>query len=374
MRLWTAVHSTPGLEQAALIAELQGYGPPMATLAQAQVAAQLPEVWRLGYGPTDLLHLLARARSASHVHIAAAAVLQDHHARGGPGGPAWDTQVSQIRHEVTAAPTTIATLPAAVDLLSLLLRLGPIPSAMPIGRPEAAATTGMDGQVLARVRALLRKAESTEFDAEADALTAKAQQLITRYAIDEARLHATDPTTATAAARRILLHDPYIDAKAMLVHVVARANRAHAVNSREAGWCTVFGTDADLDATELLIASLQAQAVGAMARLGPQRDAHGRSRTRSFRNAFLQGFAVRIGDRLDQANDDVLNHEADRDLLLPVLASHGDRAKAAAHAAFPRLVDGRVGAISNGAGWFAGMSAADLASLDITAGALTPAS
>ena len=45
--------------------------------------------------------------------------------------------------------------------------------------------------VLARIRQLLAKAESTTFEAEALAFTAKAQELMTRHAIDAALVHDT---------------------------------------------------------------------------------------------------------------------------------------------------------------------------------------
>ena len=44
-------------------------------------------------------------------------------------------------------------------------------------------------ELAAKVRALLAKAESTTFEAEAEALFAKAHQLMVRNAIDEAVLH-----------------------------------------------------------------------------------------------------------------------------------------------------------------------------------------
>ncbi|HUG83052.1 MAG TPA: DUF2786 domain-containing protein [Euzebya sp.] len=375
-RLWAAIHSPPGLLQAA-IAELQREGPAIARAADAQIIAGLASVWQAGYGPLDLMHLLRRTQTAVHTSIATAAIVADHQARGAPAG-AWDDQVGQVAAEHAAAPTTVATLGAAVQLLVLLPCLAPIPPTLhPLGGDAAASAAsgdrlqGLDDQVLARVRALLHKAESTTFEAEAEALTAKAQQLITRHAIDEARLQSSGTTGAPPVTRRILLDDPYLSAKSLLVHQVAAANRCHAVFSRHPGWSTVFGTDADVQATQLLVASLLAQAVGTMARLGPQRDVYGRSRTRSFRSAFLQGFAVRIGERLDQTSTDVLAGAADRDRVLPVLAGRQADARAAADEAFPQLVNHSLG-ISNGEGWFAGKAAADLASLDVTAGSVGP--
>nr|MDT0667092.1 DUF2786 domain-containing protein [Micromonospora sp. DSM 115978] len=75
---------------------------------------------------------------------------------------------------------------AAVRVLNLLVGLPVLPTLCPppgtarrqAGRPVRSAG---DLRVLDRVRALLAKAESTEFTEEADALTAKAQQLIAQH-------------------------------------------------------------------------------------------------------------------------------------------------------------------------------------------------
>ncbi|MGI9016311.1 MAG: DUF2786 domain-containing protein [Euzebya sp.] len=190
--------------------------------------------------------------------------------------------MDQVADDVATQPVRLATLPQAIDVLGLIMRLVSVPPA--VSQRDEAIPAGLNGQMLGKVRALLRKAESTGFDAEAEALTAKAHQLITRHAIDEAQL-GSDPGVDPTGVRRILLNDPYLDAKAMLVASVADASRCNAVNFKTAGWSTVFGHRADLDAVDLLVASLLAQAVGTMARLGPQRDAQGRSRTRSFRAA-----------------------------------------------------------------------------------------
>ena len=49
----------------------------------------------------------------------------------------------------------------------------------------------VEPRILDKVRALLAKAESTEFPEEAEAYTAKAQELMARHRIDRAVLGAT---------------------------------------------------------------------------------------------------------------------------------------------------------------------------------------
>ena len=77
--------------------------------------------------------------------------------------------------------------------------------------------------VIDRVRALLAKAESTTYPAEADALLAKAQELITRHAIDAALLgpNAYDEV----GHEEIALHGSYSAERAQLWNAVAAANR-----------------------------------------------------------------------------------------------------------------------------------------------------
>src|SRR4051812_16113332 len=97
---------------------------------------------------------------------------------------------------------------------------------------------------LARVRALLAKAESTTFDEEAEALTAKAQELITKYALDDLLAGAAETSTKTGpevGRRDLLLHPPYVSAKASLVDAVAVANRCRAIFSPSENVVTVVG-------------------------------------------------------------------------------------------------------------------------------------
>ncbi len=84
-------------------------------------------------------------------------------------------------------------------------------------------------KVLNRVRALLAKAEATQFGGEAELLTAKAQDLMTRHAIDEAMLHQV-VDDVTVITRRIRLHSPYISTKVSLLNAVGQANRTRVVH------------------------------------------------------------------------------------------------------------------------------------------------
>ncbi|MDX3193040.1 DUF2786 domain-containing protein [Streptomyces sp. MN03-5084-2B] len=235
----------------------------------------------------------------------------------------------------------LATLPAVTVVL-------PAPGT-PI-RPVRHHT--VDEKKLSRVRALLAKAESSSFPEEAEALSAKAQELMTRHALDRVLVEAGDPTPEQPAARRIWLDTPYTDAKSLLVHVVATANRCRAVFDARWDFVTVVGDEDDLDAVELLTTSLLVQATRAMIA-----DPAGRSR--HFRKSFLVSYATRIGERLEKAAEATIAQEPE---LLPVLASHEKQVAAAFTELFPEVVNKSV-TVRSHEGWGAGRAAADRARL-----------
>lgn len=227
--------------------------------------------------------------------------------------------------------------------------------------------TTPDPKVLGRVRALLAKAESTSFPEEAEALTAKAQELMARYSIDAALAGSGLGPTGRPQHVRLRIVNPYVSPKVHLLSAVARANRCEAVWMKDEGAVTVFGYPVDLEAVELLFTSLLVQATAAALAAGTHTDSWGRSRTRSFRSAFLLSFAVRIGERLAEAAADAVEEvvaqgdESAADLL-PVLADRADAVRAERDLAFPQIRAART-TVSNGQGWSAGRRAAETASL-----------
>lgn len=223
-------------------------------------------------------------------------------------------------------------------------------------------------RVYIKVRALLRKAESTSFPAEAEALTAKAQDLLTRHALDVALVEGGETTGVSEGpvVRPVPVAGAYAAGRAMLLGAVASANRCSAVWDPDATTAMVVGFGVDLDAVELLWRSLMSQAELAVAAAGPQVDSRGRSRTRSWRAAFWVSFSHRIGQRLAEQTaatvEQVASDRGDATGLLPVLASRQRDVDAAVRQHFPRLTSRRT-RVSNGDGWSAGRVAADRARL-----------
>jgi hypothetical protein len=262
-------------------------------------------------------------------------------------------------------------LSTVIEVLALLLTLPALPRiGPPPGFAAASATPrrGVDQKMLARVRALLAKAESTTFPEEAEALSAKAQELMSRYSLERIVIDSTasadnvlDPHPA--AARRLWLDNPYVAAKAMLVGAVAEANRCRTVLSEKLGFTTVLGDEVDLEIVELLSTSLLVQATRAMVSAGSQTSRTGRSRTRSYRQSFLLAYATRVGERLNTAREAGTAAVADPARLLPVLAARERVVDELFESMFPESV-ARSFSVGNAAGWHAGRAAADLAVLD----------
>lgn len=338
--------------------------------------------WERGWQPADLARHTGRRLGARHRRLLVDSVAAE--LRAYPPATLdhqWRTQISALGARVwwdgdyvhawcereSASPDAFDA--CASELLRLLAGLPRLPRIGP--RPGTAATDPeqtraheVDPRMLGRVRALLAKAESTEFPEEAEALSARAQELMARYSIDQALLAGGDDGRESApVGRRVAVDNPYDAPKAVLLTVVAEANRCRAVWHRELGFSTVLGFPADLAAVEVLYTSLLVQATGAMVHAGPRRDALGRSRTRSFRHAFLNAYAARIGERLRETVDRVAAEAAGKDLL-PVLAERDLAVRQAVDAMFPNLSRGRAGSVSNYEGWVAGRAAADLANLD----------
>ena len=361
-------------------------------LLLADVVEQLvARVWLRGWQPADLLRFADRKRDRCQCALlrwAIAAQSADYEARGLRTAPRWMAQLGAFDATRSWDPSRPYPLQldaswedavrAATSLMQFLERLPVIPTLCdppPRWRTAAPASQGAlpDG-LLERVRALLAKAESTTFDAEAEAFTAKAQELMTRHRVDRALLDASADRSDGPIGRRIGTEDPYADAKASLLGVVADANGCRAVWSKEFSFATVFGFPDELDSVEELFTSLLVQATGALRREGSKFDSSGRSRTTRFRRSFLVAFAIRIGERLRATVEETVAAASAEmgTALVPVLAKRADEARAAAEDAFPQ-VRAFAPSVSDGEGWHAGRRFADVAKLGVDRAGALPA-
>jgi hypothetical protein len=424
-----------------ILTELAGERTPAWTRAVSKGLVEMLRMsvtrsWRAGWQPAELTRHAGRELSQQHVSVAADMIAAE--MSGYPAATVdqrWAAQVTAVRAlSVAAASSKGASskddsaeagstvpdggswwgsdadyLPAwarrsgavgglrdavatAVELLHLLQhlpvleRLLPLPGTARAGLAGHAPAAGSNGQaderMLSRIRALLAKAEATEYTEEAEALSARAQELMAKYSIDQALLAADSGREDQPAGRRIAVDNPYEGPKTSLLQAVALANRCRVIWSKDVGLATVVGFAADLDAVEVLFTSLLVQANGAMLRAGARQDAYGRSRTRAFRQSFLVSYAVRIGERLAEAAEHATQEAAAEQqaaagpgaaadgahgtgtALVPFLAARRQAVDDAVDELFgDTLKRGRSVRATDAEGWASGRAAADLATL-----------
>jgi len=383
------------------------------------MSSLIGRAWRHGWQPAELARHFGRELSAAHAAMIADMIA--HEARGYPAGavdPRWAGQVDGLRATSygpgtyegpnwwgsdgdyltawkarTTEPTFWAAVATAIEVVHLFGHvpimevLLPLPgTARRAGAAKTASAPAGDGtasaadeRMLGRIRALLAKAESTEFAEEAEALSARAQELMAKYSIDHALLAARSGEREEPSGRRIPVDGPYEEPKGTLLNVIAVANRCRAVWSKDVGLMTVVGFPADLNAVELLFTSLLVQAGTAMLRAGGKKDEFGRSRTRAFRQSFLVAYAIRIGERLEEATAHATAEAADelaaaqRDSagavgsgtdLVPFLAARQQAVDDTVDGLFGgNLKRGRATRVTDAEGWASGRAAADLATL-----------
>jgi hypothetical protein len=344
--------------------------------------------WRHGWQPAELVRHVGREKGDAHARMATDMIADE--IRGYAAATVddrWRAQLSALRTEVwwgnddaylsrwrdRTWDTAQDTVTTALELLLLLGHLPVLPQLCPLPgtvRPGAAAAgeeQTADKRMLGKIRALLVKAESTEFAEEAEALSSRAQELMAKYSIDHALLAAEAGRKDEPASRRLPVDNPYEGPKVQLLQEVAQANRCRSVWYKSLGMSAVIGFPADLDAVELLFTSLLVQANTAMVRAGGKRDQYGHSRTRAFRQSFLMSYAVRIGERLTGAAGDAERQvaaEVPGRNLLPVLAARHQAVDDAVDEMFgDGLSSHRSGRVSDSEGWYSGRAAADTAAL-----------
>ncbi|MER7579484.1 DUF2786 domain-containing protein [Kitasatospora sp. NPDC097691] len=358
--------------------------------------------WSAGWRPADLARVVRRGLKPVHLALAVDLIAaEDRRHAAAALDRRWREQLRELEAEVWwpgdeqylgafAQRHRLDRFALATAVLELLRTWGRLPPIAPVGPapgqaaraqhsgPEHPGSSAGEPRMLARIRALLAKAESTEYPEEAEALTAKAQQLMAQHSIDEALLAAAGADRDIPAALRIGVDNPYEGPKTMLLDAVAAANRCRVVWAKEFGFCTVVGFDGDLDGVELLYTSLLVQATHALNKAGSGRD----SRSKAFRQSFLVAYAARIRERLTAATERTTSAAAaGRHLredgteeqllpdarLLPALAARSEAVDEEVGRLFPKLVSQRV-RVSDGEGWAAGRAAADRAALHGRAG------
>jgi len=159
-----------------------------------------------------------------------------------------------------------------------------------------------DNVLLERVRKLLAKAEAAGVTpAEAEALTAKATELMARYGIDRALLAAARPETDHPADRAIAVPNPWARIQAHLLCGLASAMRCQCIilpSSAPGTRIHIFGYASDIERADMLYTSVLVQMWQGLA--GAPVPTWTRS-PRAWRRSWLLGFATAVIARVRAA-------------------------------------------------------------------------
>lgn len=360
--------------------------------AERLLADLVHSAWAMGWQPAEVVRQGKRATAGRvAARLVESAVAADHLDIADERlDPRWEAQLDALDLPIVLRRTgwsaaalaerssraeQVTALADAVACLARLPRLDAlIPPPFggrstvwpPDGGHAAPAGTQTD-PMIERVRNLLAKAESTQYEAEAMAFTAKAHELMTRHAIDRAvlaagRAHERD---GQPAAIRVFVDSPYSDAKALMLQIVASETRCRSVAHTGLGLSTVVGFPEDLEAVRLLFTSLLVQAQSALNSAGRSAPPGTRTRSQAFRSAFYLAFSNRIGERLADANRATTDAAAAEfgDSFLPVLANRARDVDEVFDSRFGSLTSGRIRGGWDRAGWASGTVAADQAKL-----------
>lgn len=217
-----------------------------------------------------------------------------------------------------------------------------------------------------KIRALLDKAEATSYPAEAEALTAKASELMAQWQITDAMLASARPATDRG---EIITRDvelgkgPYLNARLALLGAAGEFQRCRVLTST--GWNGrighLVGFSTDVERAEMLYTSLMVQATTAVA-AAPGPSPKSSLSTTSWRRNFLLGYARTTSERLRHVQEDATSGSSSVALVLADRAVAVDEWVAQSYG---RLGSMRAARASSNAGWDHGRvagSSADLGS------------
>ena len=352
--------------------------------SEAALLSMVGALWQHGWQPAELIRLARR--SDTRVGLLAVTAVAADHALRVPStlSPAWAEQVRGLALPQLQSDTGWLAIFAAgegldplglirlvVRLLAVLGAAGPLPTIVtpPGAQPDDRmrdARRGHDDPVLVKVRALLAQAESTTFEAEAEAFTAKAQELMARHAIDSALLWARSARDERPITIRLPLDDPYADVKSLLLQRVAHHSRCKSVCHPRYGLSSIVGFASDVAAAEALFTSLLVQSHVALRAEAAKAPPGGLARSRSFRSSFLLSFVTRIDERLGEVTAHVESAAASTQgpALLPALVARESAVEESVTELFGTLEGVAVRTASDAAGWARGRIAADQAHLN----------
>lgn len=199
----------------------------------------------------------------------------------------------------------------------------------------------MDNKYAARISALLAKAEATDSDEEAQAYSAKAAELITRYGIEQAEIDAIRAAKGEAKGKIIEkyiwfggTHSLGLVSGAFSVVAAASGGTVKALRSlravnefrgltggrqdpnrdtRKGYYLTLIGYESDVEQLEILISSIMLQSLNALRRYLKTRDYRAATIWESagvVKRSFVEGYFDGAAEKIRTSRREVLDEVA----------------------------------------------------------------
>jgi hypothetical protein len=217
---------------------------------------------------------------------------------------------------------------------------------------------------LARVRALLAKAEATDNEHEAKTYNAKAAALMAKHGIAKALAYKKDAATDERVDKVMTFRAPHAKAKGYLYAKVLGAMRIRVVLTDGYKRVHVFGFRSDMDLAEMMHASQSVQAWRAVAHAPIRPANYAGADIRSFFFRYAETVAARLRDVYAQTTTEAQDElESGQHSVALVLADRKTLVDAAVNAAYPRL--GTIRTSTSGRAGLAGVEAGRRADLGL---------
>jgi hypothetical protein len=167
-----------------------------------------------------------------------------------------------------------------------------------------------------KIDALFAKASSTEFEAERDALIAKALELASKYGIEAHKIRERRESGEKPTRRTIEIKAPYINSKLEILLAIAQQQGCQVVvktlRGRLTGGSIIVGYERDIEITIHMYESLKNQAIVQMLRESSSQPSY--VNRKSFKSSFLIGYAM--GVRSKFRDIEALNKTAESTALV----------------------------------------------------------
>jgi len=147
--------------------------------------------------------------------------------------------------------------------------------------------------VVRKIEGLLRIANSTKYPEEAKIFQQKAQELMTKYQVEEAELFGKGKD-GVISNRKVSLTPPYVIDKSILLGAIARQNFCRVLRGPD--YAIIYGYESDIELSLVMFNCLVVDMFSKAALSMPKGGA-----TTSWKKSFFGGYASTISKRLREA-------------------------------------------------------------------------